>query len=95
MRPYRETSTLAHESVKEHKARMYKLITEGLEKIKVGGTSEEISVAIGLKHEQVWKRISEMRNIYDTGIKRKNSSGRKAIVWQLKRPLVQTELFQN
>lgn len=85
-RQFRETSHEAHESVKEHKLRMYEKIKEGLEKLKVGGTFEEIAKAAKLKPEQVWKRLSETDSLgitYDTGIKRKLSSGRNGMVRQL------------
>ena len=81
-----ETSILAHESVKPIKAEMYKKIIAGMEKLKVGGTSEEIALAAGLKHEQTWKRLSEMEGlglIFNTGITRIASSGRKSMVRQL------------
>jgi len=82
------TSILAHESVKDSKEGMYAKIISALEKLKVGGTSEEIAAACNLEHAQVWKRLSEMRDrpdpiIYDVGITRKSSKGRKSMVRQL------------
>lgn len=85
-RAFRETSHEAHESVKEHKQLMYDKIVKGLEKLKVGGTFEEIAKAANLKPEQVWKRLPEMDELgitFDTGIKRKLSSGRNGMVRQL------------
>jgi hypothetical protein len=84
-REHRPTSKEAHESVKEHKSELYAKIILGLEKLKVGGTFEQIATASGLKDKQVWKRLSEMGyRIYNVGITRKLSSGRKGLVWQLK-----------
>lgn len=80
------TSHLAHESVKPSKAFMYIKIAEGLEKLRVGGTFDEIAEASKLRPEQVWKRLSEMHVsgiIFDTGITRKGKSGRLCGVWQL------------
>ena len=80
------TSKLAHESVKEHKQRMYDKIVVALEELKVGATSEEVSKHLGMPHEKVWKRYSELLAdgiIFNTGITRVNSSGRKAQVRQL------------
>lgn len=80
------TSHLAHESVKERKQAMYTKITAGLEKLRVGGTFEEIAVACLLEPAQVWKRLSEMIDngtVYNVGITRETSSGRKAMVRQL------------
>lgn len=80
------TSIKANESVKDSKEAMYVLIAEALEKMKIGGTSEEIANFMGIKHERVWKRLSEMEErgtIYNVGTTRKNSSGRMAMVRQL------------
>lgn len=85
-RQHRETSKQAHESVKEHKERMYEKISEALCKLPVGGTFEEIANAANLKPEQVWKRLPEMVErgiIYNVGTTRVTSSGRKAMVRNL------------
>lgn len=85
-RQHRSTSKEAHESVKEHKEVMYDKIKDGLNKLKIGGHFEEIANACGLKTEQVWKRLNEMIElgmIYNVGITRPTSSGRKAMVRQL------------
>lgn len=84
-REFRPTSKAAHDSVMVHKSELYEKIIEGLKKLKVGGTFEEIAAAAGLKPPQVWKRLSELSDkIYTTGITRKLSSGRRGLVWQLK-----------
>lgn len=85
-RPHRATSKEAHESVKDHKAAMYEKIIIGLQRLKVGGTFEEIAKAAGLEPAQVWKRLPEMvegEKVYNVGTTRKTSSGRKAMVRQL------------
>lgn len=83
---YRPTSRAAHESVKPRKPSHFEKIIEGLNKIKVGGTFEEISRSCGLSDSQVWKRLSELERggvIFNTYITRKLKSGDKGIVWQL------------
>lgn len=85
-RQHRATSTEAHDSVKEHKEVMYEKITEGLRKLKIGGTSFEIADACGLKPDQVWKRLPEMiemGTVFNVGTTRTTPSGRKAMVRQL------------
>ncbi len=80
------TSILAHNSIKESKAAMYAKIVEGLEKLRVGGTFDEISVASGLEPQQIWKRLSEMQGlglIFNVGTTRPGVSGRLCSVWQL------------
>lgn len=80
------TSREAHESVKELKGEMYPIIIKALEEMKVGGTSEQIAEHLGVKHEKVWKRLKEMIDsgtLYNVGITRKTSSGRKSMVRQL------------
>ena len=85
-RPYRSTSSAAHESIKGSKQVMYDKITVGLVKLGIGGQFEEIAFASGLKPEQVWKRLGEMVTmgiVYNTGLTRITSSGRSAMVRQL------------
>jgi len=80
------TSILAHDSVKKSKAEMYRRITEGLNKLRTGGTFDEIAIASGLKPQQVWKRLSEMQGlglIFNVGTTRPGTSGRSCSVWQL------------
>lgn len=86
MRQHRATSKAAHESVKDHKQVMYDKIKVGMERLRIGGTFEEIAKVCGLKPEQVWKRLPEMveaGTVYNVGITRKTSSGRSAMVRQL------------
>jgi hypothetical protein len=82
-----ETSILAHESVKDSKEKMYVKITAALERLKIGGTSEEIAREANLDHDQVWKRLSEMRDkektVFDVGTTRKSSKGRASMIRQL------------
>lgn len=50
-------------------------------------TPEEISTHCELDHSQVWRRVSDLLNdgaIYDTGERRKQSSGRMARVMGVK-----------
>ncbi len=83
-----QTSRDAHESIKEHKADTYDIIVKALEEIKIGATSEQISIHTGIKHERIWKRMSELVDsnvLFNTGIKRKTTSGRGSMVRQLTR----------
>lgn len=85
-RPHRATSKEAHESVKESKSEMYKKIVKGLKRLKIGGNFEEISIASGITPAQCHKRLPEMIElglVYNVGITRKTSSGRKSMVRQL------------
>jgi hypothetical protein len=81
-----ETSRLAHNSIKEHKAAVYEKIEKALEKLKIGGTFEEIAEAALLDPPQVWKRLSEMQRdgtIFNLPTTRPTKSGREAMVRQL------------
>jgi hypothetical protein len=85
-RQHRATSKEAHESVKEHKPAMYEKIKAALEKLKIGGTFEQIALCGGLKPAQVHKRLPEMIElgiVYNVGVTRRTSSGRKSMVRQL------------
>lgn len=92
-RPHRATSKEAHESVKEHKERMYEKIQKALGKLPIGGTFEEIALKANLRPEQVWKRLPEMVEmgiVYNVGPTRPTSSGRKAMVRKLTATLPKT-----
>jgi len=81
-----KTSIEAHNSVKEHKAEIYRKIVLALEEMKVGGTAEEISTHMNCKPDIVWKRLPEMveaQVLYNVGITRPTSTGRKSMVRQL------------
>lgn len=85
-RKHRATSKEAHESVKEHKEVFYDKIIAALVIAKVGGTSEELSRIAGIEYAQCHKRLAELvqsGKVFNTGITRVNSSGRKAMVRQL------------
>lgn len=80
------TSIAAATSVVEKadaiRTRLYKLLINGREI-----TSEEAAEELGLKHDNCWKRFSELRAqglAEDSGIERINKSGRAAIVWKLR-----------
>lgn len=102
-RPHRSTSNEAHNSVKEHKEAFYDKIIAALERIKVGGTSEEIAKEAGIEYAQCHKRLPELitqGKVYNVGTTRNNSSGRKAMVRQLvsfKEPkiFIQKDLFSD
>lgn len=82
-RPYRETSSDANESMEPFKETIKKKILESFNRIKSGATSEEISIESGIDYAQCHKRIADLVNekrLCNTGITRKNKSGRKAMV---------------
>jgi hypothetical protein len=65
------------------RVRLHRLLLDGHEL-----TSEEASIKLGIKYDNGWKRMSELRangHAEDSGIKRPNkSSGKNAIVWKLR-----------
>jgi predicted transcriptional regulator len=83
-----ETSLEAYRSLKAENIReIYRKILEGLETLPEG-TTEQIAAHIGLKHETIWRRFSELADmglIYRPGHKLPLSSGRNGYVWALKR----------
>lgn len=94
-RQHRPTSKQGEEYIRPFKPSHKQKIAEGLEKLRVGGTYEEISMATGLREDQVWKRMSNLvedKKVFDTGITRTLKSGLQGIVWQLKNlPIVNHE----
>lgn len=85
-RTHKPTSKAGENFIASFKPSHKSKILEGLEKLKVGGTQEEIAKTTGLREDQVWKRLSELQTdgkIFDTGITRKLKSGLQGIVWQL------------
>jgi hypothetical protein len=97
MRAHKSTSKAGENFIAPFKQSHKDKILEALKKLKVGGTHEEISEACGLRPDQVWKRISEVENIYDSGITRKLKSGLDGIVWKLREETLQEFLtnYQN
>ena len=78
-----DTSREAAESVKDLRSRHHTIILAGLEKFGLM-TSEEISSRTGLDYWAVARRMSELREaglVIQTEEKRRNKSGRKAVVW--------------
>jgi len=97
MRQHRPTSKEGEAHIAPFKPNHKEKIKEGLGKLKVGGTQEEIADAAELRPDQVWKRLSELEEdgiIYNTGITRKLKSGVSGIVWQLKEDSLQ-DWFSN
>lgn len=85
-RAHKATSKAADEFMEPHRTPTQKKILTGMKKLKVGGTFEQIAAASDLKPSQVWKRLSEMRDlniIYECGYTRLLSSGVQGIVWQV------------
>jgi DNA-binding Lrp family transcriptional regulator len=81
-----QTSRDAHESIKPAKGYYHKKIIEALERIRVGATYEEAAKVAGIRPDQAWRRMSELVQagiVYNVGITRQTSSGRKAMVRQL------------
>jgi hypothetical protein len=77
-------SEAAHESIAPDKARLRRMVlayvrSRGL----VGATSEEAEQALGIPHQTVSARITELKaagDVYDTGRRRPTRSGRNAAV---------------
>ncbi len=85
MRQHRPTSKEGEAHIKPFKPNHKAKILEGLERLRIGGTQEELSVVCGLRPDQVWKRMVDLVNdglVFDTGITRKLKSGVSGIVWQ-------------
>lgn len=85
-REHKPTSKAGETFIASFKPSHKSKILEGLEKLKVGGTQEEIAKTTGLREDQVWKRLSELETdgkIFNAGITRKLKSGLHGIVWQL------------
>ena len=78
------TSKEAEKRVPEFSAKMYKRIYEEL--CKGEGTYEDLSVRMGLRHDQLSKRLPEMQRlgIIDvTGEVKEGSSGRLQRIWKI------------
>lgn len=86
-RQHKPTSKAGEEYIKPHKASHKEKILEGLKRLVVGGTYEQISAITGLREDQVWKRMSDClkdETVFDTGITRQLKSGLYGTVWQIK-----------
>lgn len=86
-RQFKLTSKLGEMHIAPHKESHKDKILVGLEKLKVGGTHEQIAESIGLRPDQVWKRLSELEKegkIFATGLLKPLKSSVPGIVWQLK-----------
>ncbi len=87
MRQHKPTSKAGEEHIKPFKPNHKQRIKEGLERLRIGGTQEEIAAVTGLRPDQVWKRMIDLQNdkdVFDTHLTRKLKSGVSGIVWQLK-----------
>ena len=85
MRQHRPTSKEGEAHIKPFKPNHKAKILEGLERLRIGGTQEEIAAVCGLRPDQVWKRMIYLQNdndVFDTKITRKLKSGLQGIVWQ-------------
>lgn len=82
----KQTSILAHESIKPQKEILHSKIMTGLKKIEKG-TFREISKAANLDEQQVWKRLSEMERkgmiTYTDEKKQCNVSHRLCGIWEI------------
>lgn len=84
-REHKPTSKAGETFIASFKPSHKSKILEGLEKLKVGGTQEEIAKITGLREDQVWKRMVDLVNdgkVFDTGITRKLKSGLQGICWR-------------
>ena len=79
------TSITAFESIKPERSRLQKIILQGLSKIKKG-SFRDIARASGLREGQVWKRLSELKQIgriTEVDTKICSISGRPVTVWKI------------
>lgn len=75
-------SRLAEPNAVRHKGIVLKVLKE-----RGPMTSQEIAKATGLNYYQCARRVPDLRNdglVVDTGMRRKNGSGRSATVWALR-----------
>jgi DNA-binding Lrp family transcriptional regulator len=82
----KQTSILAHESIKPTKESLYLKIKQALNKIN-SGSFRDIANHLGLKDEQVWKRLSELEKLEIVEIKGTKIcevSKRKVSIYKLK-----------
>lgn len=85
-RLHRPTSKEGEQYIKPHKPNHKAKIKEGLERLRIGGTHEEIALVCNMRPDQVWKRLSELERegeIFNVGMTRKLKSGVSGSVWQL------------
>ena len=97
MRSHCRTSKEGEEFIKPFKPNHKAKILDGLERLRIGGTQEELAAITGLRPDQVWKRMNDLvkdGEVYDTMITRKLRSGVQGIVWQ-KFGLKTTEVTPN
>ena len=82
----KQTSILAHESIKPSKEVLHSKIIVGMRKIKKG-TFREIANASNLDEQQVWKRLSEMERkgmiTYTYEKKQCEVSHRVSVFWKV------------
>lgn len=82
-----ETSIEAAEDVAPKCGRLQRLTFEAIrERGAAGLTFEEAANDLGLDFRSIQPRISELRSrglVVDSGLRRRNSSGKRAIVWTL------------
>lgn len=93
-REHRLTSKLGEMHIAPHKESHKDKILVGLEKLKIGGTQDEIAEVTGLRTDQVWKRMVDLvrdGRVFDTGLMRKLKSGLPGIVWQISKPTLVTD----
>ena len=88
--PGSDTSEDAAESMSESAPSYRRRVLEFINsRGTVGATSDEVQAALGLTHQNGSARVSELANRYklivDSGQKRRTRSGRKAVVYVVKR----------
>ncbi|WP_424493931.1 hypothetical protein [Salinimicrobium sp. GXAS 041] len=81
----KSTSIEAHNSIKPEKQIIFAKIISGLKSIKKG-SFRDIARASKLRDAQVWRRLSELKDlgkITESGTKVCGTSGRTVTVWKL------------
>lgn len=80
------TSIEAHNSIKPDKSRLHRIILSGLRRIR-RGSFRDIAKASGLRADQVWKRLAELKDqgsIIEDDFKKCPISGRRVTIWAIK-----------
>jgi predicted ArsR family transcriptional regulator len=82
----RDTSYGAAESVESEAKRLKARILSYMRGCGISKSSEEIADALDVRHDQAWRRVSDLANegwLVDSGHRTRNVSGRPAILWSL------------
>lgn len=92
-----DTSREAAEAMKPSAATLRDKALRAIERAGANGlTAEELAATLGVERVSIQPRTSELREleqIEDSGLRRSNGSGRRAIVWRIPPPPVDERGF--